>query len=107
MRNIFIMLNNVRTKGPLIFSSDVGQYNVLKKHLQLWYNSARMVNGATTYKMPDFDLPEVVEKLELIDTAGDLRMVLPLDVFLATKLEDGGYELPIEEWKAKYKPVRF
>lgn len=107
MRNIFIMLNNVRAKGPLIFSSDVGQYNVLKKHLQLWYNSARMVNGATTYKMPDFDLPEVVEKLELIDTAGDLRIVLPLDVFLATKMEDGGYELPIEEWKTKYKPVRF
>lgn len=100
------MLNNVRAKGPLIFSSDVGQYNVLKKHLQLWYNSARMVNGATTYKMPDFDLPEVVEKLELIDTAGISAWYF-LWTFLATKLEDGGYELPIEEWKAKYKPVRF
>lgn len=99
------MLNNIRAKGPLVFKSDIGQYNVMKKNLQLWYFSARLVNGATEYTLPDFDFPtdpKDIEKLELIDMSGDTRLEIPIDVFNATKQKDGTYKLPIVEWEKQY-----
>lgn len=72
------MLISVKpTNSALTFQSDLGQYNVIKKHLQLWFNSSRMgSDGVITIK--EFTLPDDVKTLELIDLYRDERLKVPV-----------------------------
>ena len=75
------MLISVKpTNSALTFQSDLGQYNVIKKHLQLWFNSSRMgSDGVITIK--EFTLPDDVKTLELIDLYRDERLKVPVSAF--------------------------
>lgn len=103
------MLNKITAKGPLNFQSDLGQYNVLKKHLQLWFSSMALTMGEDHILIKDFEFPKDVKKLELIDTHSDLRMNVPVDDFKSVYINGIGYKFPFEEWKEKYgiKPVLY
>lgn len=102
------MLNKITAKGPLNFQSDLGQYNVIKKHLQLWFNSNTLRLGETNIVIKGFDFPEDAEKLELIDSYTDARLTVPIPDFKATFKKGIGYIFPFKDWVDKYevKPVR-
>jgi hypothetical protein len=96
------MLNKITAKGPLNFQSDLGQYNVISKKLQLWFIPSRIGNTDEYAIIQEFDFPNDVEKLEVIDPASDLRMKVPVDVFKSTLVPGEGYKFPYKEWRRLY-----
>lgn len=96
------MLNKITAKGPLNFQSDLGQYNVVSKKLQLWFMPSRVGNGTDIVTIQEFDFPADAEKLEVLDPSTDLRMVVPIDVFKAAHKPGVGYQFSLSEWRNKY-----
>lgn len=99
------MLNKITAKGPLNFQSDLGQYNVVSKKLQLWFMPSRVGNTDEYATIQEFEFPKDVEKLEVLDPSTDLRMSVPIDVFKATYVDGVGYRFPIKEWRKKYTRI--
>ena len=98
-----IMLTKITPKCPLHFQSDLGQYNVLKKHLQLWCVSASLADHNPVATIKEFEFPKDVEKLEIIDPTTDDRMVVPINVFKEAHQEGVGYVFNYRDWLKKYK----
>lgn len=96
------MLISVKpTNSALTFQSDLGQYNVIKKHLQLWFNSSHMgSDGVITIK--EFTLPDDVKTLELIDLYRDERLKVPVSVFKKLHKEGEGYSFVLKDLRKKY-----
>lgn len=96
------MLISVKpTNSALTFQSDLGQYNVIKKHLQLWFNSSRMgSDGVITIK--EFTLPDDVKTLELIDLYRDERLRVPVSAFKKLYKEGEGYSFVLKDLRKKY-----
>lgn len=83
--------------------SDVGQYNLVTKTMQLWINSARLVNGATHITIPAFDVPKDVKKVEIKDAGNNSTLVVPVKTFLSSKQENGSFSFEYSDWSKKYR----
>lgn len=97
------MLTKITASGsPLHFQSDLGQYNVLKHHLQLWCLASMLPAHNPVATIKEFDFPKEVEKLEIIDPTTDVRMVVPVDVFKAAHVPGEGYVFKYNDWLKLY-----
>lgn len=83
--------------------SDVGQYNLITKKMQLWVNSSRLVNGATDLVIPDFNVPEDVKSIDIVDEGTDQTLSVPVSVFHESAKSDGTHVFNFSDWQHKYR----
>lgn len=83
--------------------SDIGQYDIVNKKMQIWVNSSRLVNAETMLTIPEFDVPKDVKKVELRDAGTDQVLQVPLDVFNSSLQKDGTHKFEWSEWFKKYR----
>lgn len=96
------MLIRVNAKNPTGFSPEVGEYNVIKKVLTLWYSVAYMANETKEILIKDFEWPNGVEKVHLRDLGSNEILAVPINEFKAQHKEGVGYSFNYEDWKRKY-----
>lgn len=100
------MIISITPKEKSTTRSNIGEYRVLKKELELWINSSSLILGETDITIPDFDFPKDVEKLYIIDTnAHNLKLTIPVNEFKHYFVENEGYRFNYQDFVNKYKRV--
>ena len=98
------MIISITPKEKTTSRSNIGEYRVLKKELELWINSSSLILGEKDITIPDFDLPKDVEKLYIIDTnAHNLKLNIPVEEFKQYFVTDTGYKFNYQDFVNKYK----
>ncbi len=96
------MLIRVNAKNPTGFSPEVGEYNVIKRVLTLWYSVAYMANETKEITIKDFEWPKDVEKVHLVDLGSNEILVVPKSEFAQCYRSGVGYVFKYEDWKRKF-----
>lgn len=98
------MITSITPKAQSALKSNIGQYHVIKKELELWINSGSLILGEEYIVIPDFDIPKDVEKLYIIDTnVNNLRLRISLEEFKGLHVDNVGYKFKYKDFVEKYK----
>lgn len=96
------MLIRVNAKNPTGFSPEVGEFDVIKKVLTLWYSVAYMLNDSKSIVIKEFEWPDTVKSLRLMDLGSNEILLVPISEFKNSYVAGEGYKFNYEDWKRKY-----
>lgn len=98
------MITSITPKAQSALKSNIGQYHVIKKELELWINSGSLIFGEEYITIPDFNFPNDTEKLYIIDTnIPDGKFKVPVEDFKKFYIKDLGYKFKYSDFSSKYK----
>lgn len=96
------MLIRINAKNPTGFSPEVGEYNVIKEVLSLWYSVAYMSNETKEITIKDFEWPKGVKNVRLVDLGSNEILEPPKSALENVYKPNVGYVFNYEDWKRKY-----